>query len=101
MVSKRDFLGEERGLELATWTEWQWTRIGAVLAGLGLTVLYFRLDLFAALPDWIAAALASVPIGLLLYGVTPLSRTAALRITVSVGLGAALTTVLTTHGVVG
>lgn len=89
MPSKRDLLGEDTPRSGPNWAEFRWNRILAFVVGVGTTVLYLSVDPFRALPDPIAAALASVPVGLLLYSLTTQRwrRCASVAVGTAVGLG--------------
>ena len=87
MPSKRDLLGEDTLRSGTNWGEFRWNRILAIVVG--TTVLYLSVDPFRALPDPIAAALASVPVGFLLYGLITQRwrRCASVAVGTAVGLG--------------
>jgi len=64
------------------------------LAASSVVCFYFRIDLFQYLPGWAAISLASIPIGLLFYGLTEQSWQTALKFTVGVPVGTGLPVVL-------
>jgi hypothetical protein len=87
--SKRDLLGENTSRSGPNWAEFRWNRILAFALGAGTTVLYFWMAPSRSLPDWTTAALASVPVGLLLYSLTTQSwrRCASVAAGTAIGLG--------------
>lgn len=89
MPSKRDLLGEKSPYSGPNWSDVRWNRVFAFAAGVGTTALYLSVVLSRSLPDWTAAALASVPVGFLLYSLTtqPWQTCAKVAIGTAVGLG--------------
>lgn len=94
MPSRRDLLGTNTTPDGPHWSAFRWSRISAFVGGVAAAVLYFWVNPFQYAPDWVAAALGSVPVGLLLYGVSSQSRQTCVKIAagtaVGTGLGAAL-----------
>ena len=99
MPSKRTLVGVGPPSDGSRWSEFHWVRIVAFFSGLGVTGLYLWLDPFQQLPGWTAAALSSVPVGLLLYGVTEQSWRTTLKITAGTGIGLGLGASLDTVGI--
>ncbi|KTG11345.1 hypothetical protein AUR66_20060 [Haloferax profundi] len=99
MRSKRELIGDGPPFDGLHWSEFQWNRILAIFSGIGATVLYFWVDLSMYLPEWTAAALSSVPIGLLLYGFSEQSWRTTSRITVGTGIGLGLGAGLNSLGI--
>ena len=88
MPSKRELLGKNPPADGVNWSRFQWKRILAFICGVVTTVLYFREDLFYILPNWAAAAIASIPVGLLLYSITTQSWQTSAKISVGTAIGA-------------
>jgi len=77
------------GLQVNT-PELPWSRILAVALGLLGAVLYVSVDPFGVLPGPVAAVLASVPVTLLLRGLSGLSWTRCIGPGVGAGIGLAI-----------
>lgn len=99
MPSKRELIGSGPPFDGLHWSEFQWNRVLAFFSGIGATVLYLMVGPFQYLPGWAAAALSSVPIGLLLYGFSEQSWRTTLGITVGTGIGLGLGTGLNSLGI--
>jgi hypothetical protein len=67
MPSNRDLLKMDTPYRRPNWSEFQWDQILAFIGGVIMTVRYLLTDPFQYSPDWTAAALGSVPVGLLFY----------------------------------
>lgn len=80
------------------WSEFQWTRILAFFSGVAIVIVFFSINLYWYLPDFIVSVLFSLPVGLCLYGVTNQSWKTVLGIMVGVGIGMGLGTYLDTTG---
>lgn len=92
MPSKRDLLEMNTPSDGPNWSEFQWNRILAFIGGVGITVLYLWMNPFQYLPDWTAAAIGSIPVGLLLYSLTTQSWKTCAQITIGTAIGLGLGT---------
>jgi hypothetical protein len=99
MPTKRDLIGTSAPFDGLHWAEFQWSRIFAFFSGLSLIILYFWMNPFQHLPEWTTTSLASIPVGLIIYGVTEQSWRTAVRISVGVGIGSGLAIYLNSAGV--
>lgn len=94
MPSKREILGKNSPSDGPNRSGFQWDRILAFVSGVGITVLYFWMNPFHNLPGWTAAALASIPVGLLLYSISTQSWQTCAKITIGTAIGIGLGTYL-------
>jgi hypothetical protein len=99
MPSRRTLVGVGPPSDGPRGSEFQWLRVCAFFSGLGVTGLYLWIDPFQQLPGWTAAALSSVPVGLLLYGVTEQSWRTTLKIAAGTGVGLGLGAYLDAVGI--
>jgi hypothetical protein len=94
MPSKRDLLRKDTPSNGANWSEFQWSRIFAFISGISFTVLYIWMNPFQYIPDWTAAAIGSVPVGLLLYSFSSQSWQSCAKIAAGTAIGICLGTYL-------
>lgn len=99
MPSKRDLLGDDTPFDGLDWSEFRWNRILAFFGGISTLVFYLWIDLYQYLPDWVAAILVSIPVGLLYFGVTEQSWQTSIKISIGAGVGIALSTHLDSIGI--
>lgn len=90
MPSKRELLEKDSPHNGVHWSEFQWKRILAFIGGAAITVLYVWADPFRILPDWAAAAIPSIPAGLLLYSFTTQSWQTSVKISIGAAIGIGL-----------
>lgn len=94
MPSKREPLDKNATSDGPNWSEFRWNRISAFIGGVGITVLYLWVNLFRYLPDWTAAAMGSIPVGLLLYSLSSQSWRTCAKIAAGTAIGIGLGTYL-------
>lgn len=92
MPSKQERLGKNTPSDGPNLSEFQYNHIFAFIGGVGITVLYFWMNPFHNLPDWTAAAIASIPVGLVLYSLTTQSWQTCAKITIGTAIGIGLGT---------
>ena len=92
MPSKRTLVGVGPPSDGPRWSEFHWLRVCAFFSGLGVTGLYLCINPFQQLPGWTAAALSSIPVGLLLYSLTTQSWKTCAQITIGTAIGLGLGT---------
>lgn len=99
MPTKRELLGADGPPNSLQWSEVRWDRIAAFFGGVGCYILYFSIDLFRYLPEWIAISLAAIPPGLVFHGVTTQPWQTTVKLFVGVGLGIGFPTLLDSAGI--
>ena len=94
MPTKREIVGGGPPSDGLQWSDIRWDRVLAFTAGVGSSTLYFSIDLFERIPEWIAVLLTCISFGLIIHGVTNQSWQTTLKVIVSAGVGIVLGTIL-------
>jgi len=90
MPTKRELVPVDSPSDGFQWSDVRWHRIGAFVGGVVCSMLYFRIDPFQSFPEWTGLSLASVPIGLVFYGLSEQSWQTSLKFTIGIVVGTGL-----------